>query len=83
MIAVSMPKQTVLSIYAFPLQHFPLTHTFTHNPKYILESKDWWRRRNTQRCTLTRRKAKLLFAHFITKSGLIIITGVWELPYNL
>lgn len=58
-------------------------HTFTHNPKYIRESKDWWRRRNTQRCSLTRRKTKLLFAHFITKSGLIIITGVWELPYNL
>lgn len=41
------------------------------------------RQRNTQRCSLTRCKTKLLFAHFITKSGLIIIMGVWELPYNL
>ena len=78
------------SIDAFLLQHFPLTHNHTNYMctfKLTRAIASTFRivktQRNTQRCSLTRCKTKLLFADFITKSGLIIIMGVWELPYNL
>lgn len=55
-----------------------------HRSQRIYRNRDTrGHRGETQRCSLTRCKTKLVFAHFISKSGLIIIMGVWELPYNL